>query len=80
MTSTSCPCRTPPKVLVPGEVFRLVAENLKADEDAGAIHDHRLVHGVRPSEVKRAEPGDVTLTGGSGWSGRPRAASRGLSG
>ena len=53
-----------PKVLVPARVFQLVAENLKAEPKTRARLMVIAATGVRPSELRRAEPGDVDLTRG----------------
>ena len=55
------PVPVTPKVLVPAVVFRAVAENLKPDPKTRARFMMMASTGVRPSEVKRAEPGDLDL-------------------
>lgn len=50
-----------PKVLVPAVVFQTVAENLKADPKTRARFMVIGSTGVRPSEVKRAQPGDLDM-------------------
>ena len=48
------------KVLVPANVFRMVAANL---EDAKTRARFMVIAstGVRPAELKRAEPGDIDI-------------------
>jgi hypothetical protein len=47
-------------VLVPATVFRLVAENLKADQPKTRARFMIIAStDVRPSEVRRAEPGEL---------------------
>lgn len=75
--------RTPPRVVAPS-VILMVYENLKAGERKGTLRDAKTrarfmvlaSTGKRPSELKRAQPGDVDLArrvwqvrdGKGGWS------------
>jgi hypothetical protein len=68
-----------PKVLVPADVFRTVATNL-TDVKTQARFMVIASTGVRPSELKRAEPAASTSIGACGSFARARGASRGRSG